>query len=168
MDAERNPVKLIIFGANRGAGRCVLQKALADGHTVTAAVRSPGAMDLTHGRLNVVQCDARNAAQVDAVMPGHDAVFVTLGDSSRGPTTLYSEAAKAVTAAMTRHNIRRLLFLSNFGVLGEKSREMKQALLLFAVKNVIRHTLDDHRRALDILSASSLDWTAVRAMPESE
>jgi putative NADH-flavin reductase len=168
MAIAKNPVKLIVFGANRGVGRCVVEKALADGHTVTAAVRSPEAMALSHPRLTVARCDAVNAEQVDAATPGHEAVFVTLGDSSRGPTTLYSEAAKAVTAAMSRHNVRRLMFLSNFGVLGERSREMKQGLLLLAVKKMIRSTLDDHRRALAVLQASQLDWTAVRAMPLSD
>lgn len=158
-------MKLIVFGANRGVGRCLVERALADGHTVTAAVRSPQAMTLTHERLALAQCDATSAAQVEAVIAGHDAVFVTLGDKSRGPTTLYSTAAKNVTAAMARHGVRRLVFLSNFGVLNEEGRGLNQSTLLFLVKNIIRHTLDDHRRALDEMRASQLDWTAVRAMP---
>jgi putative NADH-flavin reductase len=165
MTTARNPVKLIVFGATRGVGRCVVEKALADGHTVTAAVRSPTAMTLTHPHLAIVQCDARNRAEVDSAIPGHDAVFVTLGEKASGPITLYSGAAKTVTAAMASHNIRRLVFLSNFGVLNEKGRGMKQSMLLFAVKNMIRPTLDDHSAALDVMRASQLDWTAVRAMP---
>lgn len=122
-------------------------------------------MTLKHDRLTIAQCDATNAAEVESVLGGHDAVFVTLGDKSRGPTRLYSTAARNVITAMARHNVRRLLFLSNFGVLDEKGRGFNQALLLFLVKSVIRHTLDDHRRALDAMRASQLEWTAVRAMP---
>jgi putative NADH-flavin reductase len=168
MTLARNPVKLIVFGANRGVGRCIVEQALAAGHTVTAAVRSPASMDLAHPRLAIVQCDARDPAQVDAAIPAHDTVFVTLGEKTSGPITLYSDAAKTVTAAMARHNIKRLMFLSNFGMLDEKGRGLQQSLLLFAVKNIIRTTLDDHRRALEVLRASDLDWTAVRAMPLSD
>jgi putative NADH-flavin reductase len=158
-------VKVIVIGANRGVGRCVVEQALAGGHDVTAAVRTPSSMTLAHERLQVVQCDALNAAQVEAAVTGHDAVFVTLGEDQRGPTTLYSDAAKAVTTAMARAGVKRLVFLSNFGVLNERGRGLGQSILLMAVKRMIRRTLDDHRRALDVMRASALDWTAVRAMP---
>jgi putative NADH-flavin reductase len=158
-------VKLIVFGANRGVGRHVVEKALADGHEVTAAVRSPDAMKLEHDRLKVVQCDVRDGARVKAVLAGHDTVIATLGDSSRGPTDLYSTAARTIVSAMADHGVRRLVFLSNFGVLNERARGATQAMLLFMVKRMILPTLDDHRRALDVLRASPIDWTAVRAMP---
>jgi putative NADH-flavin reductase len=158
-------LKLIVFGANRGVGRHVVAKALADGHEVTAAVRSPQRMDLKHDRLDVVQCDVTDAAKVKAVMAGHDAAIATIGENSRGPTALYSTAAKTIVGAMAERGVRRLVFLSNFGVLDERGRGARQAALLFMVKRMIRHTLDDHRRALDALLASQVDWTAVRAMP---
>ncbi len=165
MAVTRNAVKVIVIGASRGVGRCVVERALADGHEVTAAVRTPSSMALQHERLRVVRCDALNGADVEAAVAGHDAVFVTLGEGSRGPTTLYSDAAKAVTGAMSRAGVMRLMFLSNFGVLNERGRGLTQSMLLMMVKRMIRHTLDDHRRALDAMRASELDWTAVRAMP---
>jgi putative NADH-flavin reductase len=156
---------MIVIGANRGVGRYVVEHALNTGHEVTAAVRTPSSMTLAHERLRVVQCDALDASQVEGAVAGHDSVFVTLGEASRGPTTLYSDAAKAVTTAMSRAGVKRLVFLSNFGVLNERGRGLGQSMLLMMVKGMIRHTLDDHRRAIEILQASEQEWTAVRAMP---
>ncbi|HYD89687.1 MAG TPA: NAD(P)H-binding protein [Vitreimonas sp.] len=158
-------MKLIVFGANRGVGRRAVETALAEGHEVTAAVRAPERMMLKHERLRVAQCDVADGARVSEVIAGHDVAIATLGERSRGPTTLYSTAAKTISAAMAERGVNRLVFLSNFGVLGERGRGAAQTMLLFMVKRMIRPTLDDHRRALDTLAASQVDWTAVRATP---
>lgn len=41
----------------------------------------------------------------------------------------------------------------------------RQSALLWLINRVLRHTLIDHRAALEILVTSELDRTAVRAMP---
>ena len=158
-------MNLIVFGASRGVGRSVTELALADGHRVTAAVRDPSALELNHESLEVVAGDVTDAESVRRNLGGHDVICCTVGAETRGATTLYSEAARNIAQAMEDQGIRRLMFLSNYGVLGEKSSALRTSALLLLVKLFARGTLEDHRRALDELRKHDLDWIAVRPMP---
>jgi putative NADH-flavin reductase len=121
-------------------------------------------MNRTHERLRVLTCDARDEASVCQALKGQDVVFCTLGEKSRGAMTLYSEGALNTLRGMQANNVRRLVFLSNFGILGERAQDLGGALLLFLVKRVIRHTLDDHRRALELIRTHAPEWIVVRPM----
>jgi putative NADH-flavin reductase len=157
-------MKIAVIGASRGVGRHVAEQALARGHQVTAAVRNTADVPMKHERLWVVTCDALDPAAVAAVVQDQDVVFCAVGTDSRGPTTLYSSAARNVVAGMRQHGVRRLVFLSNFGVLDETGSDLISSLMLVLVRRVIRHTLADHRRALDAMVGSGVEWTAVRPM----
>jgi putative NADH-flavin reductase len=157
-------MKVAVIGASRGVGRHIVEQALARGHEVTAAVRNPADLPLRHERLWVVTCDALDTVAVSAVIREQDVVFCALGTDSRGPTTLYSLAAQNVLAGMRQHGVRRLVFLSNFGVADEKASDFLSLLMLMLARRVIRHTLADHRRALDAFIRSDLEWVAVRPL----
>ncbi|WP_262298355.1 NAD(P)-dependent oxidoreductase [Microvirga sesbaniae] len=155
----------MIIGTSRGVGRCLLERALAQHHHVTAAIRNPAAVDIHHDRLHVVPYDVLDADSVTRALAGQDVVFCTIGDKSRGPTTLYSTAARNIVRAMQAHQVRRLVYLWNFGVLGETAQDLRGAALLFLAKRVIRHTLADHRRALEEIQNHAPEWIAVRPLP---
>jgi putative NADH-flavin reductase len=157
-------MRIVVFGASRGVGRCLVDRALAAGHDVTAASRNGAAWSTVHHRLRVVRCDVLNIASVDRAIKGHDVVFGTLGADSRGPTSLYSEGARSIVQAMQTHGIRRFVFLSNFGVLGEEAAGLRQQVLLLLARHVLRHTLADHREALDVMQRHAADWVAVRPL----
>ena len=157
-------MNIVIIGANGGVGRCLVEQALAEGHQVTAAVRNPAGVNRTHERLRVLTCDAMDEASVCRALEGQDVVFCTLGEKSRGPTSLYSKGALNTLLGMQANNVRRLVFLSNFGILGERAQDLGGALLLFLVKSFIRHTLDDHLRALQEIRAHAPEWIVVRPM----
>lgn len=157
-------MNIVIIGATGGVGRLLVERTLEEGHQVTAAVRNPVALTMIHDRLRIVTCDVRDQASVDRAVAGHDAVFCTLGEPSRGPTTLYSTGARNVVRAMRANSVPRVVFLSNFGILDETAADMAGALLLFMVRRFIRHTLDDHRRALDEIRAQAAEWVVVRPL----
>jgi putative NADH-flavin reductase len=152
-------MNLIIFGASRGVGRAVTELALAKGHRVTAVVRNPSALALDHESLTVAAGDVTDADSVRRCLSGHNMVVCTVGADTRGGTTLYSDAARNIARAMEIEGVPRLLFLSNFGVLGEKGQGVRTATMVFLIKRLLRRTLDDHRRALDELSRHDLQWT---------
>jgi putative NADH-flavin reductase len=157
-------MKVTIIGASRGVGRHVAEQALARGHEVTAAVRKPADVQLRHEGLRVVECDALDTTSISTVIREQDVVFCTLGTNSRGPTNLYSSAAQNVLAGMRQHRVHRLVFLSNFGVADETGTDFLSLLMLALARRVIRHTLADHRRALDAFVRSDIEWVAVRPM----
>jgi putative NADH-flavin reductase len=157
-------MNVVIFGASGGVGHCLTEQILAQGHQVTAAVRNPAAVNIVHERLRVLPCDVFNAASVSQAIVGQDVVFCTLGTDSEGPTTLYSAGAHNIVQGMQAHQVRRLIFLSNFGVLDETAQDMRGAALLFLVKRFIRHTLTDHRRALEAIRGHAPEWIVVRPL----
>ena len=157
-------MRVAVIGASGGVGSHIVEQALARGHEVTAAVRNTADVALRHDRLWTVTCDAFDKAAVAAVIQEQDVVFCTLGTDSRGPTTLYSSAAENVLAGMRQHGVRRLVFLSNFGVADETASDFLSLMMLVLARRVVRHTLADHRRALDTFIRSDIDWVAVRPM----
>lgn len=157
-------MKVVVIGANGGVGHHLVEQALAEGHNVTAAVRSPETVKITHERLRVLKCDALNEASVYQAVAGQDVVFCALGDPSRGPTSLYSKGAHNILRAMQANEVPRLVFLSNFGILGERAQDLIGATMLFLVKRLIRHTIEDHRRALEEIRAHAVEWIVVRPM----
>lgn len=158
-------MNIIVFGASGGVGRCLVERALSEGHKVTAAVRSPESVDAAQEGFRVLSCDVRDAESVACGIAEQDAVFCTVGADTRGRTDLYSTAARNIVRGMRLQRVRRLIFLSNFGVLGETATDIRGVALLFLAKRVLRHTLDDHRQALDIIQEHVPEWIAVRPLP---
>jgi putative NADH-flavin reductase len=156
---------IVIFGASRGVGRCLTEQALAQGYRVTAAARNPATVKIAHERLRVMPCDVLNPDAVDRAIVGQDVVFCTLGANAKGPITLYSAGAHNIVRGMQAHQVRRLIFLSNFGILDEKAQDLRGAALLFLLKRFIPHTLVDHRRALEEIRGHAPEWVVVRPMP---
>ena len=157
-----------MFGATGGVGRRLLELALARNYSVTAAVRDPTKVTIAHRRLRIVTCDVLNPVTIEPAMAGQDAVLCALGSDTRGPTTLYSSGARNIVLQMKAHAVRRIVFLSNFGVLGEKARGRRQALLLFLARRFLRHTLADHRKALDEIRRHAPEWIISRPLPMSD
>ncbi|HEY9846677.1 MAG TPA: NAD(P)-binding oxidoreductase, partial [Candidatus Caenarcaniphilales bacterium] len=73
--------------------------------------------------------------------------------------------AHNILQGMQAHQVRRLIFLSNFGVLNETAQDVRGAALLFFAKLFIRHTLADHRRALEEIQGQAVEWIVVRPLP---
>ena len=157
-------MKLIIFGASRGIGRLLTEFALAEGHQVTAVARNTSGLSLKHASLNVVAGDVTNATFVEQAVKGSEVVFCTVDQDNHSATTLYSVAARNITQAMNNQSVRRLMFLSNFGILGETASSFRTLLSVSFAKFILRDRLEDHRRALDEIQKYSWEWMVVRPM----
>jgi putative NADH-flavin reductase len=159
-------VKLVVFGASGPTGRLVTQRALAEGHTVTAVTRRPATFSIDDPRLRVARADARDAVQVAEVVAGHDRVISTLGvPYTKEPVTIFSQGARSIIEAMHRHGLRRLVCVTSIGVHPELPRDEKLVFrkvvgpILLAMG---RPLYEDARRMEEIVRASGLDWTIVR------
>jgi putative NADH-flavin reductase len=157
-------MNIVIFGASGGVGRCLVEQALAQGYNVTTAVRNPATLNINHPRLRALPCDVLDVTSVEKACAKQDVAFSTIGAHSRGPITLYSTGAKNIVQGMRAHGVRRLVFLSNFGILGETAQDIRGRALLFLAKRLIHHTIADHRRALDVIRENAPEWTVVRPL----
>jgi putative NADH-flavin reductase len=150
-------MRLFILGATGGIGRALIEQAMERGHTVTAFVRSPEKLGTPRAGLTVVKGDPRNAAQLSAALPGHDAVLSALGPSGPGRTTVNSDCARSTVGAMQAAGVRRLLIVS-VAVLFEDQGPL---FWLFR-KTLLRNITHDSAEMERAVTASGLDWTIVR------
>jgi putative NADH-flavin reductase len=150
-------MRLLILGATGGTGHALIPQALERGHEVTAFVRSPGKLGALADRVTVRQGDPLRAAELEAVLPGHDAVLSALGPPGPGPTTILRDGATSTVEAMRAAGPRRLIVVSaavlfeDLGVLGTL---LRRTLL----KNVAADSAEMER----VVMGSGLDWTIAR------
>src|SRR3954451_19807995 len=71
-------MRLSIFGPTGGAGRRLVEGAIAEGHDVTAFVRNPSKLSARHERLHVVVGDAFDPDSVREAVAGNEAVISVL------------------------------------------------------------------------------------------
>lgn len=153
--------KILVLGSTGGTGRQVVEQALARGHTVTAFARDPQKLAIAHERLRVATGDvtAEDAALADA-MRGHDAVISALGvGQSFQPGQLIERTAPRVVATMERAGVRRLLWVSAFGV-GDTFGQLPLVPRIF-VRTLLAKIYADKAAGEAIVKRSALDWTVV-------
>jgi putative NADH-flavin reductase len=160
-------MRIIIFGASRSVGRLLAEFALGEGHEVTAIARDLSSLNLSHKSLNSVVGDVMNAGFVEECVKGHDMVFCTVGRGMKrggrnGSATVYSGAASNIAQAMEHQEIRRLMYLSIWGVLGESASGLRGSIQLSLLKRFFPDSFWEHRRALDELKKYDWEWIAVR------
>lgn len=159
-------MKIVVFGANGPTGRLLVAQALAEGHTVTAVTRHPGAYPLHDERLRIVEADVHDPTSVDAAVSGQDAVLSCLGvPYSRQPVTVYSAGARNIIAAMRRHDVSRLVCVSaslTDPTLGPHGGFFVDRVAGPIVAYLGRTVYADMARMETLVRDSGLDWTIIR------
>ena len=105
-------MKIVVFGATGKTGRLVVEKALADGHEVTAFARDPAKLATTHPALRTLQGAADQPDKIAEAVEGTDAVISAMG-SGRGTLTTF---ARHLVPAMHQAGVRRVVSLIGAGV----------------------------------------------------
>jgi putative NADH-flavin reductase len=150
-------MRLLIIGATGGTGLQVTRQAVERGYSVTAFVRSPQKLGVLRDRVAVRDGDPRSVSELEAIVPGHDAVISALGPAGVGPTTILRAAARSTVTAMQTVGLHRLIVISAavlFDDLGIAGRVLRRTLL----KNVAADSLEMEA----IVTSSALDWTIAR------
>jgi putative NADH-flavin reductase len=157
LNTASKTVKLFILGATGGIGQHLVGLALANGHQVTAYVRSPEKIGLARERLKVIRGDVLQADQMARSMAGHDAVLSSFGPLTVLPSTLRREFGRTLAAAMRQSSVRRLELVSAaflFQEVGFFGRFLKATLF--------RQMIPDMAGMETEVCQSDLDWTIVR------
>lgn len=156
-------MKIIVFGASGGTGKEIVKQALEAGYSVTAFVRNPAKIDLTHPNLGIFQGDAQNAGEVEKAISGHEAVISALGPTRPAVPGMMATAAKNIVDAMKKHKISRLVSTTGAGVRDPQDQpklidHLMKGLLSLLAGEVLR----DSSANVSIIQGSDLDWTIVR------
>ena len=162
-------MNVVVFGPTGSTGRLVVESALSAGHVVTAFVRDPKRMPLTHANLRIVKGDAMDPASVASAVQGADAIICTLGVRPQAKDDLgrrqpgvpvCSVGTKNILAAMPLGRGRRLIVESSVSV-GESYRTGSFGAG-FIVKLALKEVMADKEEQEAAVRESDCDWTIVR------
>src|SRR5215212_9667148 len=169
-------MRLVIFGATGGTGRRLVERAIAEGHEVTALVRNPSRMAVRHQRLKIVVGDAFDPEQVREAVAGNEAVISVLGSrqpsnplrphSPGDPNGPASAGSGNIIAAMQEYGLRRFVCQTAWGV-GESKQAPGLAGAFFMkvlVPPLLRDEYADKEAQERIVRESDLEWIIVRPM----
>jgi uncharacterized protein YbjT (DUF2867 family) len=155
-------LKILVIGATGGTGRLIVSQALAQGHEVTALVRSPEkGRELTGAKLFVG--DARDEATLRIALKGQQIVISALGTpvSPFREVTLLSTATQALVTAMKAENVPRLICITGIGA-GDSKGHGGFLFDHLILPLLLRKVYADKNRQEDIVRKSGLDWVIVR------
>ena len=157
-------MKIVIFGAAGATGRIVVERALEQGHEVTAFDRHTAPLTIQHAKLKLVQGDIFNPSQVEAAIADQDAVISVLGVRPGVTTPVCSEGTKNIIAAMQKLGVKRFISQSAFAVAaldGEWWEVPYLPIILPFFPKVKAMFADKVLQEHEILQ-SDLDWIIVR------
>lgn len=146
---------IVVLGATGATGRLVVDRALADGHAVTAVVRSADHRPFPRG-VTPTLADVTDPASLAPVLSGADAVVGTLG-AQRGP--LIERSTAAVVRAAEQGGPSRFVLLSGYSVLNDRLTRPARFMAGTAMKAMSADKAAGER----LLRAGDLDWTIVYA-----
>ncbi len=108
-------MKLLVLGATGGIGLEIVRQAVARHHSVTAFVRSPGRLAAFQGRIAFEQGDLLSTSELERAIQGKDAILSAFGPRvpvMKADANLLRDFASALTSAMRRASVRRLVIVS--------------------------------------------------------
>lgn len=158
-------MRILVAGATGTVGQHVVSQALERGHTIIAVARRPEALRTQHPELTIATADILDAAQVETLLAGVDAVISTVGiGASKTPTRLYSQGTRNLVDAMARHDVERIVVISS-EVADHWAHQgpFKLWIVLPLLQRFFGATYDDMRRMDTVLWESRARWTTVRA-----
>jgi putative NADH-flavin reductase len=158
---------ILIFGASGGIGRQCVELALAEGHQVTALLRTPSKLDLVHPNLHIIKGDISDPGSFSKYLENKDAVISAIGVSGGfgkdKPTTLYSEGNRNVLHEMKKAGITRVFVISASALdVSPMVPFIIRLVIKYIVQKLLKNMYQDLRRLETIIKKSDADWTIMR------
>ncbi|XP_071543970.1 flavin reductase (NADPH)-like [Panulirus ornatus] len=157
-------MKLAVLGASGQTGQQFVQQALDAGHSVTAIVRNPTKITVTHDNLAVVEGNIFDESSLSPIISNHDAVVSCLGfPRNPQPVTGYTESASAIIGAMRKESVSRFVTMTSWYT--ETSVASSMGFLLnWVVVPFLKPVLTNMRQMEQYLEEScpDIDYTVVR------
>ena len=154
-------MKLVVLGATGSTGLEVVRQAIEHGHSVTAFVRAPERLKPFRDRIIVKQGNLLDAAELEPVIEGHDAILSAFGPRApiaKTDADLLLRFAVALTSAMPRAGVNRVVVESVAFLF--KDAIIPPAYLLGRL--FVPGIVADASAMEKVLEKSGLDWTIAR------
>ncbi|MEY2562357.1 MAG: hypothetical protein QOH88_550 [Verrucomicrobiota bacterium] len=156
------PLRVLVIGATGGTGRELVQQALAQGHHVTAFVRTPAKLQIAHDNLRVVQGDVLDYATLEPAMQGQDAVLSALGHKRfLYPNRIQSDGMSNILRAMKAVGVPRLICETALGI-GSSVGRLGLPHTFLILPLLLVFYMWDKLRQEELIIASDLDWVIAR------
>ncbi|KAJ8071281.1 hypothetical protein OCU04_001617 [Sclerotinia nivalis] len=164
----------LILGASGRTGSLVLAEALSKNHTVTALARNPSSIPATPG-LTIIKGTPSSSDDLTTAFtsgPKIDAVLITLSSSrasdspfaaSTSPPNFLQNTISTVTQSMLAHGVRKIVYMSAFGVGSSNGALWLPMRLLINNSTMGKVGFQDHAAAEEVLRASGLEYGVVRS-----
>lgn len=159
-------MRIALFGATGRVGQVFLERALAQGHDVTALVRDVTKL-AAHPQLTIIQGDAKQYEDVEQVMTGADVVVSSLGTDQ---TTTLTESMAIMIDLCLKLNIERIVSIGTAGILDSRLEPGKLRYDSIESRRSKKFAAEEHARVFYMLQDTDLDWTIVcpTALPIGE
>lgn len=143
---------ILLLGATGTAGSALTKKLLTDtDYHLTLFARHAKDKYADTDRIAAVNGDAENLEELKAIMPGHDVVYCAVSGDA------LPKVAENIVAAMTDSGVNRLIFMGAVGIYNEIPDEIDGDDNLDNEPAQI-----PNREAVDVVEASSLNYTVLR------
>lgn len=153
-------MKVVVFGAGGKTGSLVVERALAEGHTVTVFMHDGAAPERPGVR--VAKGDAGDAAAVRSALAGQDAVIDAIGGKTPyKDTELEWTAARNIVNGMQAEGVRRLIVVSMMG-LGESREQAPFWYEHLLMPTFLRGSIKDKKAMEAEVGASGVEFVIVR------
>ncbi|MFP4451651.1 MAG: NAD(P)-dependent oxidoreductase, partial [Rhodosalinus sp.] len=146
-------MKVLVFGATGRTGRLIVERALAAGHEVTAAIRGSKGP----GGAGTVTLDLRDADRVRAEASGADAVISALASGKGNP------ACSTLARALLPMEGLRFVTIGGAGVDAPgDAKALPDRVIGWIMRRTVGEMLADRQAEHDMLATSKLHWTMLR------
>ncbi len=112
-------MKVALIGASGFVGSAILKELVERGHTITAIVRHPEKITIESPALTIAKGDVRNAAEVTALVKGHDAVISAYNPGWTNPDIYneFLEGSAAIQKVAKEAGVKRYIVIGGAGSL---------------------------------------------------
>jgi len=154
---------MVVLGANGGIGMQTVKLALNAGYSVTAILRTPSNLQISHPNLQIVRGNVLKLEDLDRHLEDKNIIVSAIGKNSLKKTTLYSQGNKNVIEAMKRVGLNRGFFVSASGLEVNPSFSLLIRLATkFILQPVLHNMYADLWRMEEIIKESNITWTILR------
>lgn len=129
-------MKLLVIGGTGKTGRELIKQGLENGQIVTAIVRNPGKLKLSHPNLKVNKGNVRIPESFGDSFQGQDVVLSALGHKRFFiKTNTLSKGTKNIIDEVEKNHIKRLICITSPGINDSRFKPGLYYTLFGAISN---------------------------------